>query len=116
MITLSPHPRGTRLLAFLLLVLQTAAGGAISLAHASDPLTAPVHIEAQHGPGCVFLHDQLRCMLCHYAASTVAPEPVSRQAPLASRTERRPSVPDVAPASRTAQLTPQPRGPPVSRS
>lgn len=116
MITLSPHPRGSRLLAFLLLVLQGFAGGAISLAHASDPLTAPVHIEAQHGPGCVFLHDELRCTLCHYAASTVAPEPVSRQAPLASRTERRPIVPDAAPYGGSDPLTAPPRGPPVSRS
>ena len=116
MITLS-HPRGTPPLALLLLVLQAAAGGAISLAHASDPLTAPVHIEGQRGPGCVFLHDELRCTLCHYATSQVASEPIRRRAPLTSPTERRPSAPDVAPDSRNEQLTAAPpRGPPVSRS
>src|SRR2546426_3719426 len=40
-------------LAALLLVLQGLAGGAVPLAHASERLRAPAHVEAQHGAGCV---------------------------------------------------------------
>ena len=70
MIALTTTPnRWTRRLAALLLVLQGLAGGAVSLAHASERLSAPAHIEAQHGAGCVALHDGLRCGLCQFAGS-----------------------------------------------
>ena len=65
MIALTTTPnRWTRRLAALLLVLQGLAGGAVPLAHASERLSAPAHVEAQHGAGCVALHDGLRCPLC----------------------------------------------------
>lgn len=63
--------RSTSWLAALLLVLQAAAGGAVSLADASEPVTAPSHIEAQHEAACPVLHDALRCALCHYAGTRV---------------------------------------------
>ncbi len=61
------RPRRTAPLAALLLVIQGIAGGVVPLAHASERFTAPAHIEAQHGSGCLALHDELRCVLCHYA-------------------------------------------------
>src|SRR5260370_5915428 len=56
----------------LLLAIQAAAGGAVSLAHARDVLLAPAGIEASHSSRCAILHDELRCALCHYAGSRVA--------------------------------------------
>ena len=116
MTKLPQRPRRTRLLALLLLVIQGLAGGAVSIAHASEPHSAPVHIEAQHRAECVSLHDELRCTLCHYAASTLEPEPTRTQSPAASRTEVRPAIPDAAPRALTDRYTAPPRAPPASRS
>jgi hypothetical protein len=58
-----------RRVALPLLVLQLLTGGVVSLAHASERLSAPVHIEAARGSACVALHDELRCVLCQYAGS-----------------------------------------------
>jgi hypothetical protein len=55
--------RWTRSLAALLLGLQALAGGVVSLAHASERLNAPIHIEARHASACIALHDELRCTL-----------------------------------------------------
>ncbi|HEV8398826.1 MAG TPA: hypothetical protein VGQ18_03195 [Gemmatimonadales bacterium] len=55
----------------LLLVIQTVGGGAITLAHARDLVTAPATVEAQHDARCPVLHDALRCALCHYASAQV---------------------------------------------
>src|SRR6266540_5154097 len=64
-------PFGFRLsrasLASVLLLLQVVAGGAVTLADASEPLTVASHIEAPHEFGCPVVHDALRCALCHYA-------------------------------------------------
>ena len=65
------------------------------LAHASERFTAPAHIEAQHGSGCLALHDELRCVLCHYAATRLR----ERFA--------------VAPTACADHLTAPPRAPPV---
>jgi len=108
--------RWTRSLAALLLGLQALAGGAVSLAHASERLSAPVHIEAQHASACIALHDELRCTLCHYAGSqlhaqqprTQLAAPATTDGPLARRGAARACRPD----HRTAP----PRGPPGSRS
>lgn len=60
---------------FLLLVVQALGGGAITLAHARDVVSAPPGIEASHDARCAILHDELRCALCHYAsARIVAPQ------------------------------------------
>ena len=77
--------RWTRYLATLLLVLQGLAGGAVSLAHASERLTAPAHIEAQHGSACLALHDELRCALCQWAGAQAAPPRDAARTPMPSR-------------------------------
>jgi len=108
--------RWTRSLAALLLVLQGLAGSAVSLAHASEPFSAPIHIEAQHASACIALHDELRCALCHYAGSQLQAQqprmqlaaPVTTDGPLPSR--------GAAPACRPDYRTAPPRGPPTSRS
>jgi hypothetical protein len=108
--------RWTRRLAALLLVLQGLAGGAVPLAHASERLSAPAHIEAQHGAGCLALHDSLRCGLCHYAGSQVTSQPVRTQPPAAATVERGSTERDAAPRRRPDRRTSPPRAPPVSRS
>ena len=108
--------RWTRSLAALLLGLQALAGGAVSLAHASERLSAPIHIEAQHATACIALHDELRCTLCHYAGSQLQAQqprtqlaaPAATDGPLPSR--------GAAPACRPDHRTAPPRGPPTSRS
>ena len=57
-------------LAFLL-VIQAFGGGAVTLAHARDAVTAPAAFESQHDARCPVLHDALRCALCHYAGAQV---------------------------------------------
>jgi len=108
--------RWTRRLAALLFALQGLAGGAVPLAHASERLTAPAHIEAQHGAGCLALHDGMRCGLCHYAGSYGTSQPVRKQAQAAGTVERRPSASDRAPVRRPDHRTAPPRAPPTSRS
>ena len=58
---------------FVLLVVQTLGGGAITLAHARDVVTAPPGVEASHDARCAILHDELRCALCHAGARVVTP-------------------------------------------
>jgi len=113
--TTTPH-RMSRCLAAVLLVLQGLAGGAVSLAHASERFSAPAHIEAQHGAGCVALHDGLRCVLCQFAGSQVSTQQVRTQAEVAATVERRPTECDVAPLVRSDYRTAPPRAPPASRS
>lgn len=99
-------------LAALLLVLQGLAGGAVALAHASEQITAPVHIEAQHTSGCVVLHDALRCALCQYAGSQVTPAPACVHTPDQRVTERRGQPEAIVPARATDHFTPPSRAPP----
>ena len=116
MIALTTTPkRWTRGLAALLLALQGLAGSAVSLAHASERLSAPMHIEAQHATACVALHDELRCPLCQYAGSQVqSPQSVTRvaAAPAVERSRPRRDAPPTCPADR---CTAPPRAPPASR-
>ena len=108
--------RLTRCFAALLLVLQGLAGGAVSLAHASERLTAPAHIEAQHGAGCLALHDGLRCSLCQFAGSHMTSQQVRTHPPTAATIERRPGERDAASGARPQRRTARPRAPPTSRS
>ncbi len=55
----------------VLLAIQALGGGAVTLAHARDAVTAPAAFEAQHDARCLVLHDALRCALCHYASAQV---------------------------------------------
>ena len=108
--------RWTRRLAALLLVLQGLAGGAVPLAHASERLSAPAHIEAQHGAGCLALHDSLRCALCQYAGSHVTAPQMRAHAARGATVERPPRGPDLAPRGRRERAAAPPRAPPPSRS
>ncbi|HEX4573801.1 MAG TPA: hypothetical protein VH158_01625 [Gemmatimonadales bacterium] len=108
--------RSTAPLALALLVIQGLAGGAVPLAHASEHFSAPAHVEAHHDAGCLALHDELRCALCQFAGSQVAPELVRSIAVTAPRAARRPPRPRVAPAAGSQHRTAPPRAPPTSRS
>jgi len=104
-----------RRLALPLLALQVLSGGVVSLAHASERLSAPVHIEAARGSACVALHDELRCVLCQYAGSQ-APSPGLRTSvPETGTPVRRPPTCD-APTRRSDRRTAPPRAPPTPRS
>lgn len=56
----------------ILLAIQALGGGAITLAHARDPVVAAPGVEASHDGRCAILHDELRCALCQYASARVA--------------------------------------------
>jgi hypothetical protein len=108
--------RWTRGLAALLLVLQGLAGGAVSLAHGSERLSAPIHIEAQHASACIALHDELRCTLCHYAGSQVQSQQPRTQVAAAAATSGPLPRRDTVPLCRADRRTAPSRGPPASRS
>ena len=114
-LTTTPTP-WTRTLAALLLVLQGLAGSAVSLAHASERLSAPIHVEAQHASACIALHDELRCTLCHYAGSQLQAQQPPTQLSAATPTERPRPRPRAAPVCRADRRSTPPRGPPASRS
>jgi hypothetical protein len=105
-----------RSLAALLLVLQGLSGGAVTLAHAREPFTAPAHLEAQQGSSCIPLHDPLRCALCHFAGAPITPAVARHPAPDVRLVERRPAAADPAPHTSPDHLTAPPRAPPVSLS
>jgi hypothetical protein len=86
-----PLQRGALL---VLLAIQVLGGGAVTLAHARDLVTAPASVEAQHDARCPVLHDALRCALCHYASAQVVvqraivtppPRPTRAQVPATRR-------------------------------
>ena len=108
--------RTTAPLAALLLTLQALAGGAVPLAHAREPETAPVAIEAHHGATCIVLHDALRCALCQYTGSlTTPPNPVAvgTRPPVAGPRVQRERASDTG---RVAHAGARPRAPPPSSS
>lgn len=100
-------------LAAVLLVIQGAAGGMVALAHATEPLTAPIHVEAQHDSACVALHDELRCALCHYASSRVVAHQVRTQCAATMPTEPGAERATSVRVARTHLLAYPPRAPPV---
>lgn len=57
---------------FVLLAIQVLGGGAVTLAHARDVVSAPPAFESRHDARCPVLHDAMRCALCHYASAQVA--------------------------------------------
>ena len=98
---------------FVLLAIQVLGGGAVTLAHARDVVTAPAAFEAAHDRSCVVLHDALRCALCHYASAhvvvqgtvvTLAPHPTRARVPSTCR---------VVAVSSTAHRTAPARAPPT---
>ena len=106
--------RRTRYLAAVLLVLQGLAGGAVSLAHASEPVAAPAHIEAQHRAACLALHDELRCALCHYAGAHVVLQHVRAASPAAAFTHYRHAWVVAVRPGESEHLSAPPRAPPLS--
>ena len=105
-----------RWLAALLVVVQALASGAVTLAHARERFSAPAHVESRHSSGCLVLHDELRCALCHFAGAPLAPLVVRHAALDLTLVDRRPGAADPAPRSRPAHLSAPPRAPPVTVS
>jgi hypothetical protein len=106
--------RLTRLLAAPLLALQAVAGGAVTLADASEPLTAQSHIEAQRASTCPVLHDALRCALCHYAGTRVALPATTVTAPAEPVRVVAPRLDYVSDVATAVRYTAPPRAPPIS--
>lgn len=67
-----------RRLAAVLLVVQVAAGTAVSLAHATEATGGSVRFEAHHTAQCVVLHDTARCAQCQFDATRMV-APTTRQ-------------------------------------
>lgn len=108
--------RSTRPVALTLLVVQALVGGAVPVAHAAEHFTAPPHVEARHDAGCLALHDELRCALCHFAGSQGAPQLIRSIAIAAPLSDRWPLLPRVAPTAASQHRSDPPRAPPPSRS
>jgi hypothetical protein len=105
-----------RRLALPLLVLQGLSGGVVSLAHASDQLSAPIHVEAAHDSSCVALHDELRCALCQYAGSRAASPGLRTLVPETGTPVGRPPTWGAPPPRRPNCRTAPPRAPPTLHS
>jgi len=99
-----------------LVVLYGAAAGLASVAHATERVSAPVHIEAERGSACLALHDEMRCVLCHFSGLQVTlPQMRARAAPAPRVELLRPADRTLSPV-RAAYLTAPPRAPPPSPS
>lgn len=111
------HSGWQRRLAAVLLVVQVAAGTAVSLAHATEATRGSVRFEARHTAQCVVLHDTARCAQCQFDATRMV-APTTRQAEWSSTAGLR------FPSSLTAGLAPtlihlgatHPRAPPLTLS
>jgi len=99
-----------------LLLLQLFAGGAVPLADAGEPETAPGAIEAHHDASCVVIHDALRCPLCLYANSLTTPPPALRVGVRASAETRPASLATALGMGSPAFVASQPRAPPIHLS
>ncbi|HXM38811.1 MAG TPA: hypothetical protein VN908_09175 [Gemmatimonadales bacterium] len=99
-----------------LLFIQAVGGGAITLAHARDVVSAPAGIEATHDGRCAILHDELRCALCHYAgARVVIQQQLFTPAAHVARVQRFQTHPVVA-VTTAVHLTAPARAPPLQLS
>ena len=98
---------------FVLLAIQVLGGGAVTLAHARDVVTAPAAFESRHDARCQVLHDALRCALCHYAsAQVVVQQAVVVPASPSART-RVPASRRIAAVSSSVHRTAPARAPPT---
>lgn len=108
--------RSTTPVTAMLLVLQALAGGAVPLAHAAEPQTAPGSIEAHHDATCVVIHDAMRCALCLYFNSLTPPPPappVGVRVPVPARLA---ALAAVVGTGSAPYLAPQSRAPPIHLS
>lgn len=105
-----------RLAAFGLLAAQLFAGGAVNLAHALEPVDAPIRVESAQHEQCPILHDAAVCVLCsfsHSGAAGPSPSGVPIALPAVNHTAS-PAVtePRALPAPRTGDA----RAPPHSQA
>lgn len=101
---------------FVLLAIQVLGGGAVTLAHARDVVTAPAAFESRHDARCQVLHDALRCALCHYAgAQLVVQQAVVVPASQPTRA-RFPASRRIVAVSNAVHRTAPARAPPTLRS
>jgi len=107
------HRRLTQLSLTLLLVIQAFGGGAVTLAHARDVVTAPAAVESRHDARCAVLHDALRCALCHYAGARVVAQQTIISLPSRSTRVLAPSDHRVVVVAAAVHLTAPARAPPV---
>ena len=97
----------------LLLVIQALGGGAVTLAHARDVVTAPAAFESKHDARCPVLHDALRCALCHYASAQVVVQQVVIAPPSRPARVRVPSTHRVDVVASAVHRTAPARAPPI---
>jgi hypothetical protein len=100
----------------VLLLVQVLAGGAVPLAHAGEPETAPGAIEAHHDASCVVIHDEMRCALCLYANSLTPPPPVLRVGVRASAPARPAPFAATMGMGSPTYVASRPRAPPIPLS
>ena len=67
--------RVRRFAALHLLAAQLFASGAVSLAHAREPLDAPHRIESAQHEHCPVLHDAAVCVLCAFSHNRMTASP-----------------------------------------
>ena len=103
----------TRALLAVLLAVQAVGGGAVTLAHARDVVTAPAAFESRHDARCVILHDALRCALCHYASAQVAVHRAAAIPPARPTHARLPVARELVAVSNGLHRTAPARAPPV---
>lgn len=106
----------TQLVAALLIVLQGLATGLVTLAHASEQISATPALVAPGNSQGVASHDELRCPLCHYAGARA--HPVDEPAIVAVANVERISVriEAIAPSTPWFHYSAPPRAPPASLS
>jgi len=98
---------------FVLLAIQVLGGGAVTLAHARDLVTAPASVEAQHDARCPVLHDALRCALCHYASAQVVVQRAIVTPPARPTRAQVPATRLIVAVASTVHRTPPARAPPA---
>jgi hypothetical protein len=97
----------------ILLAIQALGGGAVTLAHARDVVTAPAAFESKHDARCPVLHDALRCALCHYASAQVVVQRMAITPALRPVPVRVPSTHRVVAVASAVHRTRPARAPPT---
>lgn len=93
--------------------MQLLAGGFAGLAHAREPVDAPVRIESTKHERCPVVHDASACVVCSYVHARAVVHGRTIWAPPRShpRPTAQPSVQVVRP--HRTELSTAPRGPPL---